>query len=88
MPGSRDRDYFVTRAEAEEYLCAIVEDGAPTRMEPKEGQGRDFRALHVQSDQDGAALSAQRLEVFGFRDRRRFLGLDTVLCTKASISCR
>ena len=34
MPGSRDSGYFATQAEAEEYLRAIIEDGAPTRMEP------------------------------------------------------
>jgi hypothetical protein len=33
-PGSRDSDYFATQTEAEEYLRAIIEDGAPTRMQP------------------------------------------------------
>ena len=34
MPGSRDSGYFATKAEAEEHLRAITQDGAPTRMEP------------------------------------------------------
>ena len=33
-PGSRDSDYFRTKAQAEAYLKAIEEDDAPTRRTP------------------------------------------------------